>query len=104
MDGLIYLCFVLQKVVEDIKVEHFKIDDIESFAEQISGYSVLSPDDQVTLANIINESLKIVEEAQKKSKVKINKYGLLFCTVHTLYFQSPVSRNLNISMIRTETL
>lgn len=60
--------------MEDIKVEHFKIDDIESFAEQISGHSgVLSPDDQVTLANIINDSLKIVEEAQKKSKVKINK-------------------------------
>ena len=56
-----------------MKVEHFKLDDIESFAEQIAGHNILSPDDQVSLANTINSALKVVEDAQKKSKTKINK-------------------------------
>ena len=64
---------VQQKIVEEIKVEHFKVDDIETFAEQVSAQNVLSPDDQVALANIINDALKTVEDAQKKSKAKINK-------------------------------
>lgn len=49
------------------------MDDIETFAEQVSAQNVLSPDDQVALANIINDALKTVEDAQKKSKAKINK-------------------------------
>ena len=60
-------------MIEDIKVEHFKVDNVETFAEQISGHSLLSPEDQVTLANSINDSLKAVEDVQKKSKAKINK-------------------------------
>ncbi|XP_066934822.1 utrophin-like isoform X2 [Clytia hemisphaerica] len=81
-----------QKIIEEIKVEHFKVDDIETFAEQVSAQNVLSPDDQVALANIINDALKTVEDAQKKSKSKINKvYAVCYHTLNQNY-QALMSR------------
>lgn len=61
-----------QRLSNELKSEHFKLDDLEQYAEEVSAYDLLAAEDQVKIAGIINDALKPVEELRNETKLNFN--------------------------------
>ena len=71
-----------------MKVQSFKLEELEQYAEDILSYGLMEVEDQVKIAQCINGSLKNVEQLKQACRTKENRYNKFALTnLFMLYFR-----------------